>query len=60
MAFGFLRNIGENFNNVCKGKAFSLQAWTGPEGSTRLRKRTVRQVGETYLMCDLIIKCAFG
>ena len=26
-----------NYNNVIKGKAIPLQAWTGPEGSRKLR-----------------------
>jgi hypothetical protein len=27
----------ENTGNIGKGKAIPLQAWTGPEGSRRLR-----------------------
>jgi len=29
----------------CKGKAFPLQAWTGPEGSRRLRLPDFKTVG---------------
>jgi hypothetical protein len=27
----------KQYNESCKGKAIPLQAWTGPEGSRRLR-----------------------
>jgi hypothetical protein len=32
-------------NNYCKGKAIPLQAWTGPQGSRRLRLPDFKTVG---------------
>jgi hypothetical protein len=34
-----------NINNECKGKAIPLQAWTGPEGSRRMRLPDFKTVG---------------
>ena len=40
----FLTNYGET--NMCyTGKAIPLQAWTGPEGSRRLRLPDFKTVG---------------
>ena len=35
---------GEN-RSKCKGKAIPIQAWTGPEGSRRLRLADIKTVG---------------
>jgi len=39
----YLRNV-KNLNEV-KGKAIPLQAWTGPEGSRRLRFPDFKTIG---------------
>ena len=33
------------YKNICKGKAIPLQAWTGPEGSRRLRLPDFKTIG---------------
>jgi hypothetical protein len=35
--YGNKHKYGVTVTSLCKGKAIPLQAWTGPEGSRRLR-----------------------
>jgi hypothetical protein len=39
-----IQNMSEQFIS-CKGKAIPLQAWTGPEGSRRLRLPNFMTIG---------------
>jgi len=43
---GLQRHRKKNIvNSRAKGKAIPLQAWTGPEGSRRLRLRDFKTIG---------------
>jgi len=42
---GLLNNVNDPVLNVFKCKAIPLQAWTGPEGSRRLRLPDFKTVG---------------
>jgi hypothetical protein len=43
--FNLLLNSHRRFSHVSKGKTVPLQAWTGPEGSRRLRLPDFKTIG---------------
>jgi len=50
----------DNSKNKCKSKAISLQAWTGPESTRRLRVPDFQKIGTwTWLACQLYAPASF-